>query len=61
MYSSSSTWSKLAVSLTPSAHTGNSRSRSPGRWGECSSASRVRIQLRLPCTVLISPLWEMKR
>ena len=26
-----------------------------------SIASRVRIQLRLPCTVLISPLWAMKR
>ena len=26
-----------------------------------SSASRARIQLRLPCTVLISPLWAMKR
>ena len=26
-----------------------------------SSASRARIQLRLPWTVLISPLWAMKR
>jgi hypothetical protein len=25
------------------------------------SASRARIQLRLPWTVLISPLWAMKR
>ena len=28
---------------------------------EDSSASRARIQLRLPMTVLISPLWAMKR
>ena len=26
-----------------------------------SRLSRVRIQLRLPCTVLISPLWAMNR
>ena len=40
---------------------GKSRSRSPGIRSLASSASRARIQLRLPCTVLISPLWAMKR
>ena len=40
---------------------GNSRSRSPGIRSLSSSASRARIQLRLPITVLISPLWAMNR
>ena len=39
---------------------GNARS-SPGIRAVSSNDSRVRIQLRLPCTVLISPLWAMKR
>ena len=40
---------------------GKSRSRSPGIRSLASSASRARIQLRLPITVLISPLWAMNR
>ena len=40
---------------------GNSRSRSPGITSLASSASRARIQLRLPLTVLISPLWAIIR
>ena len=40
---------------------GNSRSRSPGITSLASSASRARIQLRLPITVLISPLCATKR
>ena len=39
---------------------GNARSR-PGMSGVCISASRARIQLRLPCSVLISPLWATCR
>ena len=39
---------------------GNALSR-PGSWGLASIASRARIQFWLPCTVLISPLWAMKR
>ena len=59
--SSSSTSSKDAESLAPSVQIGKSRSRSPGIRSLASSASRARIQLRLPLTVLISPLWAMKR
>ncbi len=40
---------------------GKIRSRSPGIRSLASSASRARIQLRLPMTVLISPLWAMNR
>ena len=40
---------------------GKIRSRSPGIRSLSRSASRARIQLRLPITVLISPLWAMKR
>ena len=29
--------------------------------GVCISASRARSQLRLPCSVLISPLWAIMR
>ena len=61
MWSSSSTSSKDAESLAPGVQIGNSRSRSPGIRSESSSASRARIQLRLPITVLISPLWAMNR
>jgi hypothetical protein len=59
MCSSSSTSSKEAESLAPGVQIGNSRSRSPGMRSESSRASRARIQLRLPITVLISPLWAM--
>jgi hypothetical protein len=55
--SSSSTSSNDAESLAPGVHTGKMRSRSPGSASLDSSASRARIQFRLPWTVLISPLW----
>ena len=57
----SSTSSKEAESLAPGVQIGKIRSRSPGIRSDLSSASRARIQLRLPMTVLISPLWAMKR
>ena len=57
--SSSSTSSKVAESLASGVQTGNSRRRSPGMRSDSSSASRVRIQLRLPRIVLISPLCAM--
>ena len=60
-WSSSSTSSNDAESEAPWVTIGNSRSRSPGIRSEVSSASRARIQLRLPITVLISPLWAMNR
>ena len=40
---------------------GKIRSRSPGIRSLSRSASRARIQLRLPITVLISPLCAMNR
>ena len=43
----------------PGVQIGKSRSRSPGIRSLSSRASRARIQLRLPITVLISPLWAM--
>ena len=61
MWSSSRTSSKDAESLAPGVQIGKSRSRSPGITSLDSSASRARIQLRLPITVLISPLWAMNR
>ena len=61
MCSSSRTSSKDAESEAPGVQIGKSRSRSPGIRSEASSASRARIQLRLPMTVLISPLWAMNR
>ena len=61
MCSSSSTSSNDAESLAPGVQIGKSRSRSPGITSLASSASRARIQLRLPITVLISPLCAMKR
>ena len=60
-WSSSSTSSKDAESEAPGVQIGKIRSRSPGMRSEASSASRARIQLRLPITVLISPLWAMNR
>ncbi len=61
MCSSSSTSSNDAESEAPGEQIGYSRSRSPGIRSEASSASRARIQLRLPITVLISPLCAMNR
>ncbi len=57
MCKSSSTSSKVAESLASGVQIGKIRSSSPGSSSELSSASRARIQLRLPWTVLISPLW----
>ncbi len=59
---SSSTSSKDAESEASGVHTGKIRSRfrSPKR-SETSWDSRARIQLRLPLTVLISPLCATKR
>jgi hypothetical protein len=56
---SSRTSSKDAESLPPGVQIGNSRVMSPETTFEVSIASRACIQLRLPRTVLISPLWEM--
>ena len=58
---SSSTSSKDAESEPPGVQIGKIRSRSPGILSEASSASRARIQFRLPLTVLISPLWAISR
>ena len=59
--SSSTTSSNEAESEASGVQIGNSRSRSPGMTSLASSASRARIQLRLPFTVLISPLWAIIR
>jgi hypothetical protein len=59
MYSSSSASSKLAESDAPGVQIGKICSRSPGIRSDLSNASRARIQFRLPCTVLISPLCAM--
>ena len=61
MCSSSRTSSNDAESEAPAVQIGKSRSMSPGIRSEESSASRARIQLRLPITVLISPLCAMNR
>ena len=53
--------SNPAVSLAPGVQMGKSLSRSPGIRSVAISASRARIQFRLPCTVLISPLWATIR
>jgi hypothetical protein len=59
MCSSSSASSNDAESDAPGVQIGNNRSRSPGIRSDASRASRARIQLRLPITVLISPLCAM--
>ncbi len=59
--SSSSTWSKDAESDDPGVQTGESRLRSPGMRVLASIASRACIRLRLPRTVLISPLCATNR
>ena len=61
MVSSSRASSKPAESLAPGVQIGNSLSRSPSSTLVAINASRARIQFRFPCTVLISPLWAMKR
>ena len=59
--SSSTTSSNEAESEASGVQIGNSRSRSPGMTSLASNASLARIQLRLPITVLISPLWAIIR
>ena len=58
-WSSSSTSSNEAESLAPGVQMGYALDRSPGMRSVANSASRARIQLRLPARVLISPLWAM--
>ena len=58
----SSTLSSTAESLPPSSWMiGFSRSTSSPQSEEWSSGSRARCQLRLPWSVLISPLWASIR
>ena len=59
--SSSSTSSKDAESEASGVQIGESRLRSPGMLVLASIASRACMRLRLPRTVLISPLWATKR
>ncbi len=49
----------LAESLPPGTMIGYSRSRAPPNLADCSWLRRASIQLRLPCSVLISPLWQV--
>ena len=48
-----------AVSLWPGQMMGNSLSRSSPNSGEAMAFWRATIQLMLPRSVLISPLWTM--
>ena len=59
--SSSSTSSKDAESEASGVQIGESRDRSPGILALASMASRACMRLRLPRTVLISPLCATKR
>ena len=59
--SSSRTWSNDAESDASGVQIGESRAMSPGMSGLASIASRACMRLRLPRTVLISPLWATKR
>ena len=59
--SSSSTLSKLAESDPPGRTTGSTFCRSSPKSSEASCDSRARIQLTLPRSVLISPLWAISR
>ncbi len=59
--SASSALSSDAESLNPSWMMGFSASMSYPHTSEPSSGSRARIQFRLPCSVLISPLWASIR
>ena len=65
-WSSSRASSKLAVSEASGVMMGKARSSEPatsprGKWSDASDPSRACIQLRLPMTVLISPLWASRR
>ena len=59
--SSSRTSSKDAESDASGVQIGKSRRRSPGMRSLASIASRARMRLRLPRTVLISPLCATNR
>ena len=59
--SSSSTLSKVAESEPPGRTTGSTFCRSMPKSSEASCDSRARIQLTLPISVLISPLWQITR
>ncbi len=61
MTRNSSTLSKTAESQPPSITIGTIFLRSSPSSAERHSASRACIQLMLPRSVLISPLWAMKR
>ena len=58
--SSSSALSKLPESLVPGSQIGNSFETS-SKTGDANIAWRATIQFTLPRSVLISPLWAMKR
>ncbi len=60
-WSSSTTSSNDAESLTPGVQMGTTSSSWSPKSGESSSASRARIQSRFPRIVLISPLCAMNR
>jgi hypothetical protein len=53
--------SNIAESEPSESITGRMRARSAPKSAERSVASRARIQLTFPRSVLISPLWLMKR
>jgi hypothetical protein len=59
--SSSSTLSSVAVSEPPGWTTGSTFRRSSPKSSEASCDSRAAIQLTLPRSVLISPLWATIR
>ena len=59
--SSSSASSSEAVSEPIGQITGRRSARSSPQTAEVNSGSRARIQLRLPSSVLISPLWATIR
>ena len=58
---SSSASSNPAVSLASGVQIGKILVMSPGRRSVARRASLARIQFRLPWTVLISPLWAIRR
>ena len=57
----SSAWSKMAESLPSGLMMGNSFFRSVPNAADCMVFSRALIQLMLPRSVLISPLWQRMR
>ena len=59
--SSSRTLSNVAESDPPGRTTGSTFCRSPPKSRLASWLSRARIQLTLPISVLISPLWAITR